>query len=57
MRLAPAIYWYSRGEVSQGKAAEIAGLTRVAFIDELTRRKAEAFIVDMSELRRELERA
>lgn len=56
MRLAAAIYWYSRGEVSQGKAADIAGLTRVAFIDELARRKADAFLVDLSDLKKELQR-
>ena len=26
MRLAAAIYWYARGEVSQEKAAQIAGM-------------------------------
>ncbi|MCL2639254.1 MAG: UPF0175 family protein [Phycisphaerales bacterium] len=56
MRLAAAIYWYSQGEVSQGKAAEIAGMTRVAFIDELARRKVDAFVVNMNDLRKELER-
>jgi predicted HTH domain antitoxin len=35
MRLAAALLWYSRGMVSQGKAAEIAGLSRSAFIDAL----------------------
>ena len=54
MRLAAAIYWYSRGEVSQSKAAEVAGITRVQFIDELARRQVDAFVVDMGDLRREL---
>jgi len=57
MRLAAALYWYSRGEVSQGNAAQIAGISRVQFIDELGRRKADAFVVDMADLRRELNRA
>lgn len=56
MRIAAAIYWYSRGEVSQGKAAEVAGMTRVEFLDELARRKVDAFVVDEDDLRRELER-
>ena len=56
MRLAAAIYWYSRGEVSQGKAAQIAGMERVQFIDELARRRADAFVVDMADLRGELRR-
>lgn len=56
MRIAAAIYWYSRGEVSQGKAAQIAGMARVQFIDELVRRQADAFVVDLADLRRELGR-
>ena len=28
MRIVAAVKWYELGEVSQGKAAEIAGLTR-----------------------------
>lgn len=54
MRLAAAIYWYLRGEVSQSKAAEVAGIARVQFIDELARRRADAFVVDIDDLRREL---
>lgn len=37
MRIAAAVKWYELGEVSQGKAAEIAGLTRSEFIDALSR--------------------
>jgi predicted HTH domain antitoxin len=37
MRIAAAVKWYELGEVSQGKAAEIAGLTRSKFIDALSR--------------------
>jgi predicted HTH domain antitoxin len=35
IRLAAALLWYSRGLISQGKAAEIAELSRSAFIDAL----------------------
>jgi predicted HTH domain antitoxin len=56
MRIAAAIHWYSRGEVSQTKAAEIAGMERVEFIDELARQKVDAFVVDTDGLKRELER-
>ena len=56
MRVAAAIYWYSRGEVSQGKAAQIAGMERVEFVDELARRKEDAFAVDPEDLRREIDR-
>lgn len=33
MRVASAVYWYAQGQISQGKAAEIAGVSRAAFID------------------------
>lgn len=36
MRVAVAIRWYDLGLVSQGKAAEIAGLSRADFIDALS---------------------
>ena len=32
LRLAAAIHWYDRGLISQGKGAEIAGLTRSEFM-------------------------
>jgi predicted HTH domain antitoxin len=35
MRLATAILWYQLGKISQGKAAEIAGMNRVAFLNAL----------------------
>jgi len=35
MRVAVAVKWYELGEISQGKAAEVAGLTRVDFINTL----------------------
>jgi len=54
MRLAAAIHWYSQGMISQGKAAEIAGLTRVRFLDELYRRQVPAMQVTLEDLREEL---
>ena len=56
MRLAAAIHWYSRGEISQGKAAEVAGISRRAFLDELARQQVDVFVVDIDELKRELAR-
>ena len=35
MRLASTLLWYSRGVISQGKAAELAGVSRAASIDAL----------------------
>ena len=37
MRLAAAIKWYELGQLSQGKAAEVAALSRVEFISQLAR--------------------
>lgn len=39
MRLAAALHWYSQGQLSQARAAEIAGLSRAEFIDELFRHR------------------
>ncbi len=55
LRLAAAIYWYDRGMVSQGKGAEIAGLSRADFLDALFRAKVPACQVTVDELKEELE--
>jgi predicted HTH domain antitoxin len=55
VRLAAAIDWYRRGLVSQGKAAEVAGIPRADFLDELAERKIEAVHVDLEDLKREME--
>lgn len=52
IRIAAAVQWYAEGVVSQGKAAEIAGLTRGAFIDELARRKVPVSQETEEDLRR-----
>lgn len=57
MRLAAAIHCYQRGEVSQEKAAQIAGLSRVDFLSALAREQVDVFQVDFEDLKRELERA
>lgn len=54
MRIAAAVQWYGEQRVSQGKAAEIAGISRIAFIDELRRRHVPAIQIDISELDAEL---
>ncbi len=36
MRVAIAVRWYEQGLVSQGKATEIAGLSRTEFINALS---------------------
>jgi predicted HTH domain antitoxin len=54
MRVAAAVQWYAQGVVSQGKAAELAGLTRANFLDELYRRKVPACQVTPEELADEI---
>ncbi|MEH1818598.1 UPF0175 family protein [Nostoc sp.] len=56
LRLAAAIHWYGRGEISQEKAANIADLDRTDFLLALSREQMDAFIVDFDDLQRELER-
>lgn len=56
MRIAAALLWYSRGEVSQSKAAEIAGTSRAEFIDELAHRRIPAVQVTLEELTDEIHR-
>ncbi len=55
MRLAAAVHWYSRGVVSQERAASIADLDRTDFLLALAREGVDAFKVDFVSLRKELE--
>ena len=54
LRLAAAVKWYELGRLSQGRAAEIAGLTRAGFIDALSRYKVSPFQYTAEELAEEL---
>ncbi|MGO9463488.1 MAG: UPF0175 family protein [Isosphaeraceae bacterium] len=56
LRLAAAIFWYSRGEISQGKGAQIAGLSRREFIEALGRAQVDAIQIDDKDLKDEVER-
>ncbi len=55
MRVAACVQWYAQGAISQGKAAEIAGLSRAEFLEELFRRKVPACQVSYEELIEEIE--
>ena len=55
MRIAAAIQWYHQELISQGNAAEIAGLTRADFLEALFRAKVPACQVTVEELKEELE--
>jgi len=54
MRIAAAVKWYELGRLSQGKAAEVAGLSRSAFIDALSRFKVSPIQYTEKELIEEL---
>ncbi len=56
LRLAAAIHWYERGEISQEKAARVADLDRTDFLLALASEKANAFVVDFDDLKREIDR-
>ena len=47
---------YERGEISQEKAAQVAGLDRTDFLLALAREGEDAFVVDFADLERELQR-
>ena len=50
MRLAAALFWYAKGRISQSRAAQVAGMNRVAFLDELSKAKLEIFQTDADDL-------
>ena len=56
MRIAAALLWYSQGEISQSKGAEIAGTSRARFIDELARRRIPVVQATIEELGEEMAR-
>jgi len=54
MRLAASVKWYALGEVSQDKAAEIAGISRSEFLGALARFKIDFIQLERNELKDEL---
>ena len=57
LRLAAAVKWYEMGNVSQGRAAEIAGLSRQEFLTALGRFRVTPFQYTPEEALEEAERA
>lgn len=56
LRLAAAVKWYEMRRISQGRAAEIAGLSRREFIDALARFNISPFQYSADELADETHR-
>jgi predicted HTH domain antitoxin len=54
MRIAAAVKWYELAEISQAKAAEVAGLTRAEFINALSRYQVDFLQYTVEELAEEL---
>jgi predicted HTH domain antitoxin len=54
MRIVAAVKWYDLGEISQGQAAEIAGLNRGEFINILSRYKVSPFQYSVAEVMEEV---
>ena len=54
MRLLTAIAYFTENKLSLGKAAELAGMNRLAFMDILSKKNIVIFDYDESELNIEL---
>jgi len=54
MRIAAAIKWYEQTKISQDKAAEVAGLTRADFINELSKAKVSPFQMSDESLKEDM---
>jgi len=53
LRLVAAVKWYELGRVSQGRAAEIAGLSRAEFLSALGRLRVSPFQEDAADVLKE----
>lgn len=56
MRIVAAVKWYEMGRLSQGRAAELAGLSRAAFLDVLGELAVSPFQYGPGEILAEAER-
>ncbi len=56
MRIEAATQWYAQQRISQEKGAEIAGISRAEFIDELAHRRIPVIQIGLEELMQEVHR-
>ncbi len=54
MRIAAAVKWYEVGQISQNKAAQVAGITRAEFINALFRYQVDFMQYTAEELAEEM---
>ena len=57
IRMAAAAKLYELGKLSSGRAAELAGISRVSFLHSLARYNVSIFDVTEEELRKDVENA
>lgn len=50
LRFAAAVHWYHQGLLSGSTAAQVAGMTRLEFLDELARRQLDTIKIDLEDL-------
>lgn len=56
MRVAAVVVWFAQGRISQGKAAEIAGISRAEFLDALAESNVPVCRMTEEELEQEMMR-
>ena len=56
IRLMAALKMFELGKVSSGKAAELAGMTRVEFLEACGRYRVSVFNYSLGELEKEIEK-
>jgi predicted HTH domain antitoxin len=54
VRLAAAMFWYGRSEISMGTAAALAGMSQAAFMRARKEAGLDTFVVDRDDLDQEL---
>jgi predicted HTH domain antitoxin len=54
IRLAAAMFWYSRGDLTMGTAAALAGLSQAEFMHALKQAGQDTTAADLDDLDREL---
>ncbi len=54
VRLAGAMFWYGRSDVTMGTAAEIAGLDLREFLTALSHHQQDIFLVDADDIQEDL---
>ena len=57
IRMAAAVKFYELGKLSSGRAAELAGISRISFLQSLARYNVPIFDVSAEELKQDLSNA